>query len=62
MMTNLILFLMMITMACVGYASAYKIMQKEILARDIQLHMAYTYIGDKLNERGGKKTIRRTKI
>jgi len=61
-MTNLILLLMMITMACVGYASAYKIMQKEILAKDIQLHMAYIYIGDKLNERGGKKTIRRTKI
>lgn len=53
---------MMITMACVGYASAYKIMHKEIVARDIQLHMAYTYIGDKLNERGGKKTIRRIKI
>jgi len=61
-MTNLILFLMMITMACVGYASAYKIMQREILARDIQLHMAYTYIGDNINGRGGKKTIRRTKI
>ena len=53
---------MMITMACVGYASAYKIMQREILARDIQLHMAYTYIGDNINGRGGKKTIRRTKI
>jgi len=61
-MTNLIIFLMMITMACVGYASAYKIMQREIVAKDIQLHMAYTYIGDKINARGGKKTIRRTKI
>jgi hypothetical protein len=53
-MTNILLFLMMITMACVGYASAYKIMQREIVKRDIELHMAYTYIGDKLNERARK--------
>ena len=60
MMTNLILFLMMITMACVGYASAYKIMQREIVAKDIQLHMAYTYIGDKIHEQSTRKKIRRT--
>ena len=58
-MTNLILFLMMITMACVGYASAYKVMQREILERDIQLHMAYTFIEKRLND-GQRKTRVRT--
>jgi len=59
MMTNILLFLMMITMACVGYASAYKIMQREILERDIQLHMAYTFIEKRLND-GQRKTRVRT--
>ena len=57
MMTNLILFLMMITMACVGYASAYKVMKREILERDIQLHMAYTFIEKGLHERARKKRV-----
>jgi len=51
--------LMMITMACVGYASAYKIMQREIVERDIQLHMAYTFIEKRLND-GQRKTRVRT--
>ena len=59
MMTNILLFLMMITMACVGYASAYKIMQREILERDIQLHMADTFIEKRLND-GQRKTRVRT--
>lgn len=59
MMTNILLFLMMITMACVGYASAYKIMQREIVERDIQLHMAYTFIEKRLND-GQRKTRVRT--
>ena len=60
MMTNILLFLMMITMACVGYASAYKIMQREILERDIQLHMAYTFIEKRLNDRQRKTRVRTT--
>ena len=56
-MTNLILFLMMITMACVGYGSAYKIMKREILERDIQLHMAYTFIEKRLNDRQRKARV-----
>jgi len=59
MTLNILLFLMMITMACVGYASAYKIMQREILERDIQLHMAYTFIEKRLND-GQRKTRVRT--
>ena len=59
-MTNLILFLMMITMACVGYASAYKIMKQEILERDIQLHMAYTFIEKRLNDKPRKARVRTT--
>ena len=57
MMTNILLFLMMITMACVGYASAYKIMKREILERDIQLHMAYTFIEKRLNDRPRKARV-----
>lgn len=57
-MTNILLFLMMITMACVGYASAYKIMQREITERDIQLHMAYTFIEKRLNDRPRKARVR----
>ena len=60
MMTNILLFLMMITMACVGYASAYKVMQREILERDIQLHMAYTFIEKRLNDRQRKTRVRTT--
>jgi len=60
MMTNILLFLMMITMACVGYASAYKIMQREIVERDIQLHMAYTFIEKRLNDRQRKTRVRTT--
>lgn len=60
MMTNILLFLMMITMACVGYASAYKIMQREIVERDIQLHMAYTFIEKRLNDRQRKTRVRST--
>jgi hypothetical protein len=60
MMTNILLFLMMITMACVGYASAYKIMQREIVERDIQLHMAYTFIEKRLNDRPRKARVRST--
>ena len=59
-MTNLILFLMMITMACVGYTSAYKVMQREILERDIQLHMAYTFIEKRLNDKPRKARVRTT--
>jgi hypothetical protein len=57
MMTNIILFMMMIGMACRGYASAYIVMQREITRRDIELNMAYTYIGDKLSERARKKRV-----
>ena len=60
MMTNIILFLMMIGMACIGYASAYIVMQREITRRDIELNMAYTYIGDKLSERTREKRVRKT--
>ena len=60
MMTNILLFLMMITMACVGYASAYKVMQREIVERDIQLHMAYTFIEKRLNDRQRKTRVRTT--
>ena len=60
MITNILLFLMMITMACVGYASAYKVMQREILERDIQLHMAYTFIEKRLNDRQRKTRVRTT--
>jgi hypothetical protein len=60
MTTNLLLFLMMITMACVGYASAYKIMQREIVEKDIQLHMAYTFIEERLNDRTRKTRVRTT--
>jgi hypothetical protein len=56
-MTNILLFIMMIGMACVGYASAYVVLQREITRRDMELHMAYTYIGDKLNERARKKGV-----
>ncbi len=51
---------MMITMAIVGYTSAYTVMKKQIVLRDIELHMAYTYIGDKLDARATKKRVRRT--
>jgi hypothetical protein len=57
MMTNIILFMMMIGMACIGYASAYIVLQREITRRDIELNMAYTYIGDKLHERARKKRV-----
>lgn len=60
MTLNILLFLMMITMACVGYASAYKVMQREILERDIQLHMAYTFIEKRLNDRQRKTRVRTT--
>jgi hypothetical protein len=60
MTTNLLLFLMMITMACVGYASAYKIMQREIVEKDIQLHMAYMFIEERLNDRTRKTRVRTT--
>jgi hypothetical protein len=60
MTLNILLFLMMITMACVGYASAYKIMQREIVERDIQLHMAYTFIEKRLNDRQRKTRVRTT--
>lgn len=56
-MTNVILFMMMIGMACIGYASAYIVLQREITRRDIELNMAYTYIGDKLHERARKKRV-----
>ena len=49
---------MMITMACVGYASAYKVMKREITERDIQLHMAYTFIEKRLNDRPRKARVR----
>jgi len=58
MATNILLFLMMITMAGVGYASAYKIMQREITERDIQLHMAYAFIEKRLNDRPRKARVR----
>jgi hypothetical protein len=60
MTLNILLFLMMITMACVGYASAYKIMQREIVERDIQLHMAYTFIEKRLNDKPRKARVRTT--
>lgn len=60
MTLNILLFLMMITMACVGYASAYKVMQREILERDIQLHMAYTFIEKRLNDKPRKARVRTT--
>jgi hypothetical protein len=60
MTLNILLFLMMITMACVGYASAYKIMQREIVERDIQLHMAYTFIEKRLSDRQRKTRVRTT--
>lgn len=55
MMTNILLFLMMMTMACVGYASAYKVMKREILERDIQLHMAHIFIEKGLHDLARKK-------
>ena len=60
MTLNILLFLMMITMACVGYASAYKVMQREIVERDIQLHMAYTFIEKRLNDKPRKTRVRTT--
>ena len=60
MLTNIILLGMTITMAIVGYTSAYTVMKKQIVLRDIELHMAYTYIGDKLDARATKKRERRT--
>ena len=50
MLTNLLFLGCMITMAVVGYTSAYTVMKKELVMKDIQLHMAYTYIGDKLDD------------
>ena len=44
MLTNLLFLGCMITMAVVGYTSAYTVMKKELVMKDIQLHLSLIHI------------------